>query len=1002
MKIFTFSKFKSLSQLILFFLIPISGYCATITSTGIGGNWSMPSTWVGGTVPGISDDVIIARDATVVVDNQFNCASLYLTEDRNTSSKSLTISGTNSLSVLGNVIISGSSPATTLNVGNGILNVGGYLNMIAPPGEADLTLSGGVINIAGDFKLTNGANDGSGIGAGRVFRDVNGTGTIYLGGTQVGTGSIDPSIQIYPGYKGSLPLDFYRSVTYGNWSVISTWESSHLGTTWNGATSIPNASSKSIIILQNHIVELTTNSPAANLIVNGILSCSNFKITGAGPFTLNNNATLISADLNGITSSGLLGSIQVEGSRVYSPDANYIYKGDLEQSTGNGLPKTLNGILTIDKNSLNQIITLSQPTLVTKLVDVKKGTFNSDGKLTLQSTASSYAQIGIIGIDAKVIKDVNVQSHFTGSPLSLINRGFRMISFPVFDNLTLTLYQQLRQKMVITGPNVGQTANYDVNKFDLGGTGQPYAVTLTTYSEPALALNSFVPVPTIKTLGIPGKATFVFFRGNRIDSTGKKVNLPYGFPEDVTANYKGTINQGEILVEITKGVNGLDLNNGINALGNPYPAAIDWDAVYTSNSGLVNNEIRLNKAGGGFITINSTGVVPETYSSTARYIQPGQGFYIQKTVPGSANFKFLETHKAVSSQASRLLTLPSANLLANQFENGQQIRNMDKRAKNLRINIQKNDLTDETLIAFKEGFNSEIDNKDALYFAGNTILVGSLSSDGKITSINAMPEVKDLDELKLYISASTSGLCKLNFTDISVADGYEIFLKDALFPDQVNNLKKQASYQFNIERSKPDTYGSNRFTVIFRREITKAPEVFTAEKKKSNVELEWSSQASKEIESFEVEISEDNTVFTMIGKVNSGNANGLTKYSFVHKFPFMGERFYRLKQVNTNGSASYTEPRLIRFSTVDLNRAPILTVYPNPTVDTIHLNLGDNMGTVMASIINLDGKTVKTEKFTDGQRIVFQVSTLSKGVYILEIKNPDGKTTDHFKFIVGI
>ena len=996
MKIFTLRKFKLFSQLFFTFLIPISGYCATITSKGTGGNWSEPSTWIGGVIPGSNDDVVIAVGTDVIINSVVNCTSLIIQQSQGNDA-SLTLSSSVAvLNVTGDVKINDGNLINLLAVGDGALNVGGDL-IIYGNGQrtGSLTVNNGTVGIVGVLKFdgTNGQNAGAKIIA------VTGYGAI-LSTTFINqnSGTITPGSEDNVFIRGN---SYFKSSKSGDWETIANWSISKDNINFYLSPSYPNDNALGIEIAFPNTITLKKNTPVKNLIVNGTLDC-NFKIIGAGPFTLNHNATLISADLNGITSSGLLGSIQVEGSRVYSPDANYIYKGDLEQSTGNGLPKTLNGILTINKNSLNQIITLSQPTLVTKLVDVKKGTFNSDGKLTLQSTASSYAQIGIIGIDAKVIKDVNVQSHFTGSPLSLINRGFRMISFPVFDNSTLTLYQQLRQKMVITGPNVGQTANYDVNKFDLGGTGQPYAVTLTTYSEPALALNSFVPVPTIKTLGIPGKATFVFFRGNRIDSTGKKVNLPYGFPEDVTANYKGTINQGEILVEITKGVNGLDLNNGINALGNPYPAAIDWDAIYTSNSGLVNNEIRLNKAGGGFITINSTGVVPETYSSTARYIQPGQGFYIQKTVPGSANFKFLETHKAVSSQASRILTLPSANLLANQFENGQQIRNMNKRAKNLRINIQKNDLTDETLIAFKEGFNSEIDNKDALYFAGNTVLVGSLSSDGKITSINAMPEVKDLDELKLYISASTSGLCKLNFTDISVADGYEIFLKDALFPDQVNNLKKQASYQFNIERSKSDTYGSNRFTVIFKREITKAPEVFTAEKIKSNVELEWSSQASKEIESFEVEISEDNTVFTMIGKVNSGNANGLTKYSFVHKFPFMGERFYRLKQVNINGSASYTEPRSIRFSTIDLNRAPILTVYPNPTMDTIHLNLGDNMGTVMASIINLEGKTVKNEKFTDGQRIVFQVSTLSKGVYILEIKNPDGKTTDHFKFIVGI
>jgi hypothetical protein len=49
---------------------------ATITSTGTGGNWSATTTWVGGVVPGATDDVIIANGATVTINGDITVASI--------------------------------------------------------------------------------------------------------------------------------------------------------------------------------------------------------------------------------------------------------------------------------------------------------------------------------------------------------------------------------------------------------------------------------------------------------------------------------------------------------------------------------------------------------------------------------------------------------------------------------------------------------------------------------------------------------------------------------------------------------------------------------------------------------------------------------------------------------------------------------------------------------------------------------------------------------------
>jgi hypothetical protein len=84
--------------LIIFLMLFCFGFAngATITSTGIG-DWSSTASWVGGNVPTINDDVIIATGSTITITT-------------NVSAKSLTINGT--------LIISGENHTLTTSGGN--------------------------------------------------------------------------------------------------------------------------------------------------------------------------------------------------------------------------------------------------------------------------------------------------------------------------------------------------------------------------------------------------------------------------------------------------------------------------------------------------------------------------------------------------------------------------------------------------------------------------------------------------------------------------------------------------------------------------------------------------------------------------------------------------------------------------------------------------------------------------------------------------------------------
>ncbi|SMD45341.1 Por secretion system C-terminal sorting domain-containing protein [Aquiflexum balticum DSM 16537] len=117
----------------------------------------------------------------------------------------------------------------------------------------------------------------------------------------------------------------------------------------------------------------------------GISPNSNF--LGAGNFSLGSGATLVIQSPEGITASGPDGMVKVTGTRNYSSEANYIYRGNSNQIVGNGLPATINN-LTIENlgGNQDQTVSLLRNTLVNGDLNVFNGILDL-GEFTLQGSA---------------------------------------------------------------------------------------------------------------------------------------------------------------------------------------------------------------------------------------------------------------------------------------------------------------------------------------------------------------------------------------------------------------------------------------------------------------------------------------------------------------------------------------------------------------------------------------------------------------------------------------
>ncbi len=144
---------------------------------------------------------------------------------------------------------------------------------------------------------------------------------------------------------------------------------------------------------------------------------------------------------------------------------------------------------------------------------------------------------------------------------------------------------------------------------------------------------------------------------------------------------------------------------------------------------------------------------------------------------------------------------------------------------------------------------------------------------------------------------------------------------------------------------------------------------------------------------FIVEKSVDQTDWAQVAILKAaGNSSSPKNYSTVDYFPYNGVSYYRLKQINIDGTYSYSETRNIKM---DKAKNAFVVIYPNPASGQVTIK-GDAAELSTMMIYNMAGQDVtgmvsvtKTTTTTSTQMLL-DVSRLSQGVY--NIKQPAALT----------
>ena len=151
--------------------------------------------------------------------------------------------------------------------------------------------------------------------------------------------------------------------------------------------------------------------------------------------------------------------------------------------------------------------------------------------------------------------------------------------------------------------------------------------------------------------------------------------------------------------------------------------------------------------------------------------------------------------------------------------------------------------------------------------------------------------------------------------------------------------------------------------------------------------LTWATASEKNNDHFDIERSFDGTSFTQIGQVaghgttTAASAYTLTDANVAAKAT--GTVYYRLRQVDLDGTATYSPVRSVRF-TASAAAAPIaLSLYPNPAQASTTLDLSQlpTTGTYQVVLLDATGRTVRATTLGGGLPQPLNISDLATGTY---------------------
>lgn len=384
-------------------------------------------------------------------------------------------------------------------------------------------------------------------------------------------------------------------------------------------------------------------------------------------------------------------------------------------------------------------------------LELDLGTFTTNDHVTIQSNAlrTGWVDNFSAGMNGNISGDIIMQRFF---PTAAVSTAFHYISSPVNGAGVASQFSELG----LYGPDGGQVlpvTNCDPN--NVAGTS-PYG-TLFEWRENASFLYN-----------CNQSGWFVRSAGTLTNGRGYAGIVRRN--ADFTLDVKGTANTG------TVAYNNLDnttvLGDGWHLVSNPYPSPIEW-----------------NVPGAGFIGAahfwQSSGSYTGTYqpqlSGTGYNIPSMQGFFIQTTGAGPANF--------VLTNSDRRTGDATFNRQANWYDHI------------LNVELVGNNFADRTTVYFgadcSDAWDNLYDAQKKESRAGQPTLYTRIANYPKLVGINGLPtDDSKVVSVPMGLLAGTAGAYTFTFNDMSTFGASALIFLEDTKTGAIQNMRANDTYTF--------------------------------------------------------------------------------------------------------------------------------------------------------------------------------------------------------------
>jgi autotransporter-associated beta strand protein len=675
-------------------------------------------------------------------------------------------------------------------------------------------------------------------------------------------------------------------------------------------------------------------------------------LTGTPILTLGNSgsysfaAAFTNVTATGVTfaanSNGSAGTFTLSGANTYT-GLTTVSGGTLRLNTTGGttIPTTnsvnvTGGTLRISQNQ--QLVDLTISAGGSLLVD-------AGVSLTITGTLSNAGSITNNGIitapsGALILKsNINGSGYIANSSGTFTNpvtieryipdnrRTSRFLGHPFSNALDMS---SLIDDIYITG------AGGASNGFDATTTNNPSSFWFDNSLQNWIAFTTTSDASWTQYRGIR-----VLVRGDRSQPTALTGGNPS--PNAVTLDMTGTINTGAQTITVPL---------GYSVLGNPYPAPVNLGSKLDAlTAGVIGTQYWIWDANAG----PTTGAyVTRTIGSGAYNLAMNGAFVVSPVSPTS--IPFVEADKQAVATANLFRT----NTLSGQLE--------------LQV-LYNNYTADNMFVRFN---TASSDNKDAL--DGEKLLnpevnFYALSADNKKLSLDTRTFAEN-KIIPLGFTATAANSFKIKVADYGITE--ETYLIDK-YLNTTTQLLAGTEYNFSVDPSLPASDGENRFELMMKGNSI-LPATFLnvkAAQKNSSIEVCWTTANETNMSNYLVEESIDGINFTQATNLEAKNATA-NSYSWLDGSVFIGDNYYRIKAVEKNGIAKYSNVVKVKIG----GKRSEFTVYPNPVkggVVSLQMNNVEK-GIYNVKIYNNIGQELAAKTINHAGGSATQTIDLGKGI----------------------